>query len=104
MSMCLSVAEEVEGGEGNTVCLGISGARDLQQEPSVQFSSVQFCRSVMSDSVTPWTVAHQTLLSTGILQARILEWVAMPSSRGSSQPGDQTQVPCIAGQTVLDGA
>ena len=28
----------------------------------------------------------------GILQARILEWVAMPSSRGPSQPGDRTQV------------
>ena len=33
----------------------------------------------------------------GILQARLLEWVAMPASRGSSQPGDQTQVSCIAG-------
>ena len=33
----------------------------------------------------------------GILQARILEWVAMPSSRGSSQPKDQTQVSSIAG-------
>ena len=33
----------------------------------------------------------------GILQARILEWVAMPSSRGSSQPRDQTHVSCIAG-------
>ena len=32
----------------------------------------------------------------GILQARILEWVAMPSSRGSSQPQDWTQVSCIA--------
>ena len=29
---------------------------------------------------TPWTVAHQASLSMGILQARILEWVAMPSS------------------------
>ena len=28
----------------------------------------------------------------GILQARKLEWVAMPSSRGSSRPRDQTQV------------
>ena len=28
----------------------------------------------------------------GILQARILEWVAIPDSRGSSQPRDQTQV------------
>ena len=33
----------------------------------------------------------------GILKAGILKWVAMPSSRGSSQPGDQTQVFCIAG-------
>ena len=33
----------------------------------------------------------------GILQARILEWVAVPSSRGSSQPRDQTEVSCIAG-------
>ena len=32
----------------------------------------------------------------GILQARILEWVAMPSSRGSSQPRDQTQVSYVS--------
>ena len=34
----------------------------------------------------------------GILQARTLEWVVMPSSRGSSQPRDQTRVFCIAGR------
>ena len=34
----------------------------------------------------------------GILQARILEWVAFPFSRRSSQPRDQTQVSCIAGR------
>ena len=33
----------------------------------------------------------------GILQARILEWVAVPFSRVSFQPRDQTQVSCIAG-------
>ena len=33
-----------------------------------------------------------------ILQARILEWVAVPFSRGSSQPRDQTQVSHIAGR------
>ena len=33
----------------------------------------------------------------GILQARILEWVAFPFSRGSSQPGDRTQLSHIAG-------
>ena len=32
----------------------------------------------------------------GILQARILEWVAFSSSRGSSQPRDQIQVTHIA--------
>ena len=36
--------------------------------------------------MTLWTVAHQAPLFVGILWARILEWVAMPSSRGSSQP------------------
>ena len=49
-------------------------------------------------SVTPWTVAHQAPLPTGILQARVLEWVAMPSSRGSSPPRDQTQVSRTAGR------
>ena len=33
----------------------------------------------------------------GILQARILEWVAFPFSRGPSQPRDRTQVSRIAG-------
>ena len=33
-------------------------------------------------------IAHQAPLSMGILQARILEWAAVPSSRGSSQPRD----------------
>ena len=33
----------------------------------------------------------------GILQARILQWVAFPFSRGSSQPRDQTQVSRTAG-------
>ena len=46
-------------------------------------SHVQLC-------ATLWTVAHQAPLSMGILQARTLEWVAMPSSRGSFRP-DSTQ-------------
>ena len=36
--------------------------------------------------VTQFSCAH------GILQVRILEWVAVPFSRGSSQPKDRTQV------------
>ena len=39
----------------------------------------------------------------GILQARILEWVAMPSCRGSSRPRDQTHVSHVSciGRRVL---
>ena len=48
-------------------------------------------------SATLWTVVGQAPLSMGILQARILEWVAMFSSKGSSQPREQTKVSCIAG-------
>ena len=33
----------------------------------------------------------------GILQTRIVEWVVMPSARGSSQPRDQPLVSCTAG-------
>ena len=47
---------------------------------------------------TPWTAARQAPLTMGILQARILEWVAMPSPRGSSQPRDGTQVSRIVGR------
>ena len=61
------------------------------------------CRAVLSlsvvcDSATPWTVAHQAPLSMGILQAKVLEWVTISSSRGSSQPRERTQVSCIAGR------
>ena len=44
---------------------------------------------------TPWTVGSPV---HGVLQARILEWVAMPFSRGSSQPRNWTQVSRIAGR------
>ena len=59
--------------------------------------------AVMSDSMQlPWTV-HQAPLSIGILQARILEWVAIPSSRGSSRPRDWTWVSSVSifGRWVL---
>ena len=55
--------------------------------------------SAVSNSLwPPWTVAHQAPLSMGIIQARILEWVAIPFSRGSSQPRDKTHVSHITGR------
>ena len=40
----------------------------------------------------------------GIIQARILEWVAMPSSRGSSRPRDQTSISYVSALTVQFGS
>ena len=47
------------------------------------------CCSVMANSLWPHGLQPSRLL---FLQARVLEWVAVPSSRRSSQPGDRTQV------------
>ena len=54
--------------------------------------------------VTPWTVAPPGSSVCGILKARILEWVAIPFSEGSSWPWDQTWVSWIAGKffTIWD--
>ena len=52
-------------------------------------SCLAFCAP--TDCSPPGSSVH------GVLQARILEWVAMPSSRGSSQPRDQTRVSHTAG-------
>ena len=53
-----------------------------------------------SHSVVPESLSHMDYTVHGILQVRILEWVALPFSRGSSQPQDQTQVSCIAGGSL----
>ena len=52
----------------------------------VHAQSLQLCPTLCNpmDCSLPASSVH------GILQARILEWVAMPSSWGSSQPRDQT--------------
>ena len=58
--------------------LGRKAKTNLESESEVS-------RSVVSDFVTPWTVAYLPGFSVhGIFQARVLEWVAISSSRGSS--------------------
>ena len=60
----------------------------------LQQQVTQLCPTLCNpmDSFPPASPVH------GILQARILEWVAIPFSRGSSQPKGQTQVSHIAGK------
>ena len=63
------------------------------------------CAKSLQSCLTLW---HHELCPPGssghgILQVRILEWVAMPSSRGSSWPRDWIHVPCVSciGRRVL---
>ena len=66
---------------------------------SVCAQSLQSCPTLCDpmDCSLPGSSVH------GILQARILEWVAMPSSRGSSRPRDRTQVSHVSctGRQIL---
>ena len=54
--------------------------------------------------VTPWIAACQAPPSMRILQARILEWVAIYFSRGSSWLRDRNWVSCITGRFFTDWA
>ena len=60
--------------------------------------------SAVSDSSDPMNCTLPGSFVCGIFQARILEWVAIPFSRGSSWPRDWTWVSCIAGRffTIWD--
>ena len=72
----------------------------LQSPPrTTTAKSLQLCLTLCDpvDHSPPGSSVH------GILQARILEWVAMPSPRGSSQPRDQTHISYVSciGRGVL---
>ena len=59
---------------------------------------------ILMCAIPTFTVACQAPLSMGFLQARILEWVAISSPRGSPQPRDRTcvsYVSCIAGRFFI---
>ena len=64
----------------------------LGQKDSPQILESKSC-SVVSNCLHPMDYTVY-----GILQTRILEWVAFPFSRGSPQPRDQTQIIHIAGR------
>ena len=63
-------------------------ADSLLSEPPGKVKVAQLCPTL--HDLMDYTVL-------GILQARILEWIAFPFSRRSSQPRDQIQVSCMAG-------
>ena len=63
--------------------------------PWEKCAHVQLCPTLLWP---PWTLCSPPVPPVhGILQARILEWAAISSSKGSSPPRDRTYVCCIAG-------
>ena len=71
-------------------------------QPSITRDAVLcLCLVAVSDSDTPWTAACQAPLSTGILQARILEWIAMLSSRDLPNPGIEPRSPPLHSDSLL---
>ena len=74
--------------------MGVVGGRSKREGIHVRLHAC-FRSSHVWLSMTLWTVAHQGSIH-GILHARILEWVAVPSSRGSSQPRDWNHVSYVS--------
>ena len=72
-------------------------AREIEDEPGASYSGRK--QQVLVNCV--WDPMDSTSLSSSvheILQARILEWVAISFSGGSSWPSDRTRISCIAGR------
>ena len=88
--------------------LAIPGSWHFSEWPTEMITSMRVCSIAQScptvcnpmDYSLPGSSVH------GIFQARILEWVAISFSRGSSQPRDGTHVSCIScsGRQILTTA
>ena len=89
--------------EGTVLRLNSPRVRQVASS-SVPWPQERYARSLQScptlcdpmDCSPPGSSVH------GVLQARTLEWIAMPSSRGSSQLRYQTCISCIAGKFFAD--
>ena len=62
----------------------------------VESSQYVISHSVTSDSLWPFGQFPPDSSVLGTFQARILEWVAISSSRGSSRPRDGIQISCVS--------
>ena len=75
-----------------TIARKIPKYLEIKQHMCVHVKTLQLCPTLCN----PMDCSLSGSSVHGILQARTLEWVAIPSSRGSSQPRDQTLVSCIS--------
>ena len=91
----VEIVQQYWEGKGHSLQLVESSINSVWA-PHLVDSYLSECEVKVAQScLTPCNPMNYTL--HGILQARILEWVAFPFSRGSSQPRDRTQVSHIAG-------
>ena len=77
-------------------CLLLYSSSQIYRKGEWKIRKYQIKLSCVWFFAIPWTVACQVLkspLSMGILQPKILQWVAIPFSRGSSQPSDRNHLP-----------
>ena len=81
-------------------CLLLQVSRDFLGCQARLVLVAQSCPTLCDpmDCSPPGSSVHE------IFQARILQWVAISFSRGSSQPRDRTQVSCAAGRCFTDRA
>ena len=86
--------------------VGEQGLKRQVHWPGCERIQVLLCesRSVVSESFPPMDYSPPDSSVHGILQARIVEWVAIPFSRGSFQPRDWTHVSCIANRLFINWA
>ena len=69
---------------------------EIQIKHSKIVFSIVLVRSHVRLFASPWTIDLQASVSVGFFLARILEWVATPSSRGSSPARDWTHVSYVS--------
>ena len=112
-SVCLTLSDPMDCSLPGSSAHGIFQARVLEWV-AIAFSTAwaSYCHLIISYTIlwvkvlvfqscltlfpTPWTKAHKAPLVHGISEARILEWVAISCSRGSSWLRDRTYVSCVS--------
>ena len=100
---------EYQGRRGRGSSMGWTDISTKDTKGRLKKNELQLCKSESeseSESVSHWVLSDSIVTPVdcslpgcsvhGLLQAKILEWIAMPSSRGSFRPRDWSWVFCIA--------
>ena len=106
LQSCLTLCDPIDGSPPGPAVPGILQARTLEWVAISSSSAWKWKVKVKSFSrvrllATPWTAAHQAPPSMGFSRQEywsgvLLEWVAISSSRGSSQPRDWTHISWVS--------